>query len=252
MKRSLRLLRKGLLASATTLFVIGSQSSTADDLLPTAIHTNGDMIVTANPLASAAGAAILKRGGTAVDAMIAAQAVLGLVEPQSSGLGGGAFIVYYDAKSRKTMTFDGREKAPASATEDRFDGLGFFDAWQSGLSVGVPGTPAIMHYMHERYGRLHIRRLYRPAMAMALGGFSLTERTSEQVAGLLARNPSCEERLFFRDETALAYFADPDTCVAKPERCGFFQNAVRAVFMPVGSLQTLPRQSRTILRSPGT
>jgi len=216
MKISWNRLRRSAVASAAMLFVFGSQHAHAENKLPVAKYSNGDMVVTANPLASAAGAAILRSGGNAVDAMLAVQAVLGLVEPQSSGLGGGAFIVYYDARSNRTITIDAREKAPASATGDRFEGLGFFDAWQSGLSVGVPGTPAMMLHMHERYGRLNIRRLFNPAMRLARRGYSLTERTSEQVAGLLDRNPSCEERLFFRDETALAYFADSETCVAKP------------------------------------
>ena len=83
---------------------------------PQAVTAKKEMVVTANPLATEAAAKILRRGGTAVDAMITAQTVLGLVEPQSSGLGGGAFVVYYDADSGTTTTFDGREKAPATAT----------------------------------------------------------------------------------------------------------------------------------------
>ena len=132
--------------------------SFAEEELAEAVVYQREMIVTANPLASAAGAKILKNGGTAADAMVAAQAVLGLVEPQASGLGGGAFVVYYDAATGQTTTFDAREKAPAAATEDRFldeDGssIGFANAWQSGLSVGVPGTPRVMEVVHERYGR---------------------------------------------------------------------------------------------------
>ena len=188
--------------------------------LAQAVVKHREMIVTANPLASAAGAKILRRGGNAVDAMIAAQTVLGLVEPQSSGLGGGAFAVYYDAKSDTLTTFDGREKAPAAATEDRFEGFpsgfaGFVAAWQSGLSVGVPGTPRLLEYMHDKYGKLKWRKLFRPAIKLAKKGYPLTQRTSDQVAGLLARNPSCDDRLFFRDPMAFEYFANPD-CSAKP------------------------------------
>ena len=106
------------------------------------------------------------------------------------------------------------KKAPASATEDRFSGLGFFDAWQSGLSVGVPGVPAMMEYMHKEYGRLPLNRLLKPAISLAENGYELTQRTSDQVTRLLDRNPSCEERLFFRDPTAFEYFANPD-CTAK-------------------------------------
>ena len=137
------------------IFLLVPSGWTQDDSgLPTAVITKREMVVTANPLATQAGAKILKIGGTATDAMIAVQTVLGLVEPQSSGLGGGAFIVYYDAKTGRTTTIDAREKAPAAATEDRFsafiDPFDFFTPWQSGLSVGVPGTPKMMEYMHKR------------------------------------------------------------------------------------------------------
>ena len=107
------------------------------------------MIAAANPLAVEAGAKILARGGTAADAMIAVQAVLGLVEPQSSGLGGGAFLVWHDAASGEITTLDGRETAPLGVTPQLFldaDGapLDFFEAVIGGRSVGVPGVPALM------------------------------------------------------------------------------------------------------------
>jgi gamma-glutamyltranspeptidase/glutathione hydrolase len=203
-----------IIASIAALIFISSPVAWAQ-ALPEAVTNSKEMVVTANPLATAAGAKILKQGGTAADAMVAVQTVLGLVEPQSSGLGGGAFVVYYDAKSGTTTTIDAREKAPASAMEDRFTGLGFFAAWQSGLSVGVPGTPRMMEYMHEHFGRLPLQNLLRPAIALAQNGFALTQRSSDQVAGLLARNTSCDDRLFFRDPTAFEYFANAD-CSAKP------------------------------------
>ena len=143
---------KLILGSLTAAWLVGSAPLAAQDLAQ-AVVLEREMIVTANPLASAAGAKILKNGGTAADAMVAAQAVLGLVEPQSSGLGGGAFVVYYDAATGDTTTFDAREKAPLAATEDRFldeagSSIGFTNAWQSGLSVGVPGTPRVMEVVH--------------------------------------------------------------------------------------------------------
>ncbi len=183
--------------------------------LPESVTYKKEMVVSANPLATAAGAQVLKQGGNAVDAMLAVQTVLGLVEPQSSGIGGGAFVVYHDAKSGKTTTIDAREKAPAAATEDRFQGLSFSSAWQSGLSVGVPGTPRMMEYLHHKYGHLPWRKLFIPAIKLAQHGYPLTARTSDQVAGLLALNPSCDDRLFFRDPAAFEYFAYPD-CTAKP------------------------------------
>jgi gamma-glutamyltranspeptidase/glutathione hydrolase len=206
-----------LTAAALTVPLLAVTSSAgADDPPFPSTSTSREMVVTANPLATEAAEHVLQTGGTAADAMIAAQTVLGLVEPQSSGLGGGAFVVYYDAASDTTTTIDAREKAPSAATEDRFAGLGFFSAWQSGLSVGVPGVPRLLEYMHDNYGRRPWQTLFNPAKTLAQGGFELTERTSSQASALLARNPSCETRLFFRDPTALAYFADPDTCDAKP------------------------------------
>jgi len=204
-----------LIAGVALATFISSPAVHAIDLAQAVIKKR-EMVVSANPLATAAGERILRRGGNAADAMVAVQTVLGLVEPQSSGIGGGAFIVYYDAKTARTTTIDAREKAPAAATEDRFvDAGGFFNAWQSGLSVGVPGVPRMMEYMHDRYGRLPMRKLVNPAIRLATRGFALTERTSSQVTGLLALNTSCDDRLFFRDPTAFAYFANPD-CTAKP------------------------------------
>lgn len=202
------------ISSITALILIFSPLIHAQSL-PESVTKYKEMVVTANPLATAAGEKILRRGGTAVDAMLAAQSVLGLVEPQASGLGGGAFVVYYNAKTGKTTTIDAREKAPAAATEDRFQGLGFFDAWQSGLSVGVPGVPRLMEFMHDKYGRLPRKHLFKTAIQLAEKGFPLTARSSDQVAGLLARNTSCSDRLFFSDPTAFEYFVNTD-CTAKP------------------------------------
>jgi len=201
------------LAGIPLLALLANPIAWADEL-PQAVTKKQEMVVSANPLASKAGADILRKGGTAADAMVAVQTVLGLVEPQSSGIGGGAFVVYYDARTGTTTTIDAREKAPATATEDRFSGLGFFSAWQSGLSVGVPGTPRMMEYVHSKYGKLKWKELFKEAEKLAKKGYPLTERTSSQVAGLLARNPSCEVRLFFRDPTAFEYFAE--SCEAKP------------------------------------
>jgi len=206
----------------TTAFCLslGVPAAWAIDL-PQAQTTEREMVVTANPLATAAGAKILKNGGTAADAMIAVQTMLSLVEPQSSGLGGGAFIVYYDAETGTLTTIDARETAPAAVDGALFlneegNSIGFVNAWQSGLSVGVPGVPRMMEYLHTQYGRLPWQRLFVPAMTQAQKGFALTQRTSDQVAGLLALNPSCEDRLFFRDPTAFNYFVDTETCEAKP------------------------------------
>lgn len=178
-----------------------------------------EMVVSANNLATDAGKKILAAGGTAVDAMIAVQTVLGLVEPQSSGIAGGAFVVYYDGT--KLTTFDAREKAGAEATETRYQdangqSLGFFDAWQSALSVGVPGVPRMMEDLHMKYGTLPWADLFEDAKDLAINGFNFTGRTESNANELLAENDSCEDRLFFRDPVAFDYFIDNATCKAKP------------------------------------
>ncbi len=135
----------------------------------------------ANPLAVEAGLAILRAGGNAIDAAVAVQATLGLVEPQSSGLGGGAFLVYYDAKTGKVTAFDGREAAPAGATPGMFLGadgkpLPFPDAVTSGRSTGAPGAIAMLGLAHERFGHLPWRDLFGTATHAAEDGFAAPKR----------------------------------------------------------------------------
>lgn len=138
------------------------------------------MVAAAHPLAVDAGREMLRRGGSATDAAIATQLVLGLVEPQSSGLGGGAFLVHWDAAAKSVTTFDGRETAPAAAQPDRFlrDGrpLEFDVAVRSGLSVGVPGLVRMMELAHQRHGKLPWADLFQPAIALADKGFELPMR----------------------------------------------------------------------------
>ena len=145
------------------------------------------MVVAAHPLAAQAGAEVLAQGGTAADAMVAVQAVLGLVEPQSSGLGGGAFLLWFDAASGQITTLDGRETAPLAATPRLFqhpDGtpMGFFDAVVGGRSVGVPGTPALLAEAHRRWGQADWAGLFQPAITLAEDGFSVSPRLAAAVA----------------------------------------------------------------------
>lgn len=144
------------------------------------------MISAAHPLAVKAGADVLREGGTAADAMVAVQAMLGLVEPQSSGLGGGGFLVFFDAALGEVVTLDGRETAPLDATPTLFqvDGapMGFYDAVVGGLSVGVPGTPALMEAAHQRWGRKPWARLLSPAIRTAQEGFPVSARLAAMVA----------------------------------------------------------------------
>jgi gamma-glutamyltranspeptidase/glutathione hydrolase len=144
------------------------------------------MVAAANPLAVQAGADVLAAGGTAADAMVAVQAVLGLVEPQSSGLGGGAFLVWYDAESGALTTLDGRETAPLAADPTLFqiDGerMGFWDAVVGGRSVGTPGTPALMEMAHQKWGNADWSGLFAPAIALADEGFTVSPRLAGSVA----------------------------------------------------------------------
>lgn len=161
------------------------------------------MVAAANPHAVKAGADVLAAGGTAADALVAVQTVLGLVEPQSSGIGGGAFLVYYDATSKELVTLDGRETAPLAATPTLFqdengEPLKFFDAVVGGLSVGTPGTPALLQEVHDRWGKSAWNDLFAPAIDLAENGFAVSPR----LAGLVA---SDAERLASHPATA-AYF----------------------------------------------
>ncbi len=150
------------------------------------------MISAANPNAAQIGADILRQGGTAADAMVAVQATLGLVEPQSSGLGGGAFLVWYDAASGKVTTLDGRETAPLAATPTLFqdengEPLKFFEAVVGGRSVGTPGTPMLMAQAHKKWGNQPWASLLAPAKSLASGGFTVSARMAESVAADLER-----------------------------------------------------------------
>ncbi len=163
-------------------------------------------ISAANPYAAAAGASILRKGGSAVDAAIATQTVLGLVEPQSSGLGGGAFMLHYDPATQTLETYNGRETAPAAATADRFlmdDGepMAFYDAVVGGLSVGVPGAVRMLELAHQDHGALDWADLLTPAIALSENGFEVSPRLN----GLLARIPKLNQL-----PTAAEYFYDSD------------------------------------------
>ncbi|HZB94219.1 MAG TPA: gamma-glutamyltransferase [Stellaceae bacterium] len=171
---------------------------------PTFGHS--DMVAAANPLAAAAGRDMLRRGGSAVDAAIATQLVLNLVEPQSSGLGGGAFLVYWSAAEHRVVTFDGRETAPAAARPDRFLGpdgkpLAFYAAVVGGRSVGVPGVLRMLALAHRRYGKLPWRALFAPAIALADQGFA----PSPRLEALLAHDPYLRQH-----EPARDYFYGAD------------------------------------------
>jgi gamma-glutamyltranspeptidase/glutathione hydrolase len=163
------------------------------------------MVAAANPIAARAGLEVLQDGGSAADALVAIQAVLGLVEPQSSGLGGGAFLTWYDAKGGTVTTFDGRETAPGAASPDLFMGsdgkpLGFFDAVIGGRSVGVPGVPLLLETVHSRYGKKPWQELFQPAIELAEEGFAVSPRLSAMVAA--------DKDRMHGDPASRAYFFD--------------------------------------------
>nr|WP_245479793.1 gamma-glutamyltransferase [Hansschlegelia zhihuaiae] len=162
------------------------------------------MAATANPHATEVAAEMLRAGGSAVDAAIAAQLVLGLVEPQSSGLGGGAFLLHWSAADRSLTTLDGRETAPAAATPTLFQNavgepLTFMEAVIGGRSVGTPGTPRLIEAAHRKFGKLAWARLFEPAMRLAEQGFDVSPRLAGQIA---AAAPTLA-----RDPAAASYFA---------------------------------------------
>ena len=167
------------------------------------------MAAAANPYATEAGRQVLREGGTAVDAAIAMQMVLALVEPQSSGLGGGAFMLVYDHGRRRVLSYDGRETAPAAATHDLFmqDGKlpAFKDAVNSGRSVGTPGLLRMLELAHQRHGKLAWSRLFEPAIRLAEQGFTVSPRLHAQIAG---------NKDLFAQSAARAYFYPEDVAAA--------------------------------------
>ncbi len=166
------------------------------------------MVAAANPHAVEAGVEILRKGGTAVDAAIAVQSTLGLVEPQSSGIGGGAFMVYYDAKTGKVTAYNGRETAPSAIDENLFmnpDGMPmrFLDRVLSGKSTGVPGAIAMLHMAHEDHGKLPWADGFDYAIQLAEKGFIISPRLASLI-------PVGGERGLKRQKAARAYFFHED------------------------------------------
>jgi gamma-glutamyltranspeptidase/glutathione hydrolase len=168
------------------------------------------MIAAANPYAAEAGRTMLREGGSAVDAAIAAQMVLGLVEPESSGLGGGAFLVLYDPVKNRVTTFDGRETAPASASPEMFlDANGkprpHAQVIPGGLSVGVPGVVAMLEMAHKKYGRLPWAKLFEPAIRLARDGFPVGHKLAAtiQMDAEAAAMPDIKRYFYHADGTPL-------------------------------------------------
>jgi gamma-glutamyltranspeptidase/glutathione hydrolase len=167
------------------------------------------MVVTANPLATKAGCDVLRAGGSAADAAVAVQMVLGLVEPQSSGIGGGAFVVHYDAATKTVQTYDGREMAPAAATEDYLRWISdtqqtapLPNVRRSGRSIGTPGTVRVLEMLHGDHGSQPWAGLFDSGIRLATDGFSISGRMADAISGARVD--------LLQDADAVAYFLNPD------------------------------------------
>jgi gamma-glutamyltranspeptidase/glutathione hydrolase len=187
--RSGGLILAALLASGTALAQDTPQPEETTAIAEReSVGADDFMIATAHPLATEAGYDVLAAGGTAADAAVAVQTMLGLVEPQSSGLGGGAFLLYWDAESGELTTYDAREKAPLAADGDYWldqngEPLEFMAAVVGGRSAGVPGTPMLLEVLHGDHGTMEWAELFQPAIDMAENGFSVSQRMADSVAG---------------------------------------------------------------------
>ncbi|WP_219472346.1 gamma-glutamyltransferase family protein, partial [Nonomuraea rhizosphaerae] len=174
--------------------------------------------------ASKAAIAVLKRGGNAIDAAVAAGAVLGVTEPYSAGLAGGGFMVYYDAQRRKVITLDGRETAPQAMTSTTLEGIPFDEGVTSGLSAGIPGTLAQWDTALRRYGTLSLRQALQPAIEVAEKGFVVDQTFFDQTAANAAR---------FKDITSTAKLYLPNG--APPPVGSVFRNPeLAATYREVG------------------
>ncbi|MVU77926.1 gamma-glutamyltransferase [Nocardia sp. ET3-3] len=180
------------------------------------VRTGDFAVSTANPVATEAACKVLRDGGTAADALIVAQTVLNLVEPQATGIGGGAFLMYYDANARTVDAYDGRETAPAAATEDYLRYVSAADhtvpqpnARASGRSIGVPGVLRMLELAHTEHGKQPWKDLFTPAINLADQGFEISPRMSEQIGESKAD--------LARDDAARAYFLNPD---GSPKKSG--------------------------------
>jgi gamma-glutamyltranspeptidase/glutathione hydrolase len=201
---------KQSLKRAAAMFIAIALAACASASAPgaTSQQPRGEaMAVAANPHAVEAALEMLREGGSAVDAAIAAELVLGLVEPQSSGIGGGGFMLFYDAASERISGYDGRELAPTGVRPDMFldrsgRPMAFLDAQASGLSVGAPLVVPMMKLAHEDHGRLPWARLFEPAIRLAEAGFTVSPR----LAGLIAY--AGERERLRADFTTRSYFFD--------------------------------------------
>ena len=249
----LGLLALGLASCTTTT---GRQAAPP----PRAAQAQGDgriFVATANPLAAEAGLAVLRRGGSAVDATIAMQAMLGLVEPQSSSVAGGAFMTYLDGASGKITVYDGREEAPAGATPGMFlapDGrpMPFSQAVLSGRATGVPGVLKMLQLAHDEHGTIAWHDLFGDATRTAEDGFTVSPRLARMIHGDFTENDAPDVRRYFsRPDGTLLQAGDR---LANPAYADFLR---RLAAQGPAALYTGPTAAKLVARThdgplPGT
>ena len=210
---------RSVFASALAVLALGlsttaALSQTPPPKPPNAVVPYGAghaMVTAANPLAAATGLKVLRAGGSAADAAVAIQAVLGLVEPQSSGPLGGSFMTYYDAKTHKLTSYMGREKAPAGATPTMFYGpdgrpMNFGAAILSGRSAGVPGVMKMLSDAHKAHGKLKWKDLFGDAIKLADDGFTISPRLDGMIHSTAPQTKAPD---------IVAYFTKPDGTLYK-------------------------------------
>jgi gamma-glutamyltranspeptidase / glutathione hydrolase len=195
-------MKRTLLLAAATLFAASAPAIARDPA--SGVPERQAFVAAAHPLAVEAGLDVLRRGGNAIDAAVAVQAMLGLVEPQSSGLGGGAFLVHYDAATRKVSVYDGRETAPAGATPDMFldDGgkpIPFRTAVLSGSATGIPGAVAMLALAQKERGKLGWSSLFADSERVAREGFTVSARLERFVHGPYPQSSAPDVVRYFSD-----------------------------------------------------
>ncbi|HEV3011246.1 MAG TPA: gamma-glutamyltransferase [Burkholderiales bacterium] len=223
------------------------------------------MVAAAHPLAAEAGAEVLKRGGSAVDAAIAVQMVLGLVEPESSGIGGGAFLLHWSAAEKKLRTYDGRETAPAAARPDRFldlqkKPLSFLEAAVGGRSVGVPGVLRMLELAHQRHGRLPWNELFVAAIRIAEEGFAPSPKLREALERerFLREDPAARKLYYSGSRIVNREYADTLRVIARGGVSAFYEGdlakdialAVRTHAKPGDLTEDDLRNYRAVEREP--
>ncbi len=242
----MKLISSLALIAALSLETCGPQPGGTADQAPgigKTISKSKGMVAAANPDAVEAGLDILRAGGSALDAAVGVQAVLGLVEPQSSGLGGGAFMLVYDAKKGEVWAYDGRETAPAGATAELFidpetgEPFRFFEGIASGRSTGVPGAVVMLHQAHQDHGKRDWAKNFNRAITLAEKGF----RVSPRLAGMIERVGAF--LVLKRDDNARAYFFLED---GSPLPVGFVRDNPEYA----KTLRALSENPRALLEGP--